>query len=106
VAEANTPNPSNLNSYPPNAWLRNGVQRIFAPVERFLAVEAASGIVLMFAAIVALVWANSPWRIAYANLWHIPIGFRFGAFAFERDLFHRGFEDSVERPAAADVAVQ
>jgi Na+:H+ antiporter, NhaA family len=86
VAEANTPNPSNLNSYPPNAWLRNGVQRIFAPVERFLAVEAASGIVLMFAAIVALVWANSPWRIAYANLWHIPIGFRFGAFAFERDL--------------------
>lgn len=86
MARANTPNPSNLNSYPPNTWLRNGVQRILAPVERFLAVEAASGIVLMFAAIVALVWANSPWRIAYANLWHIPIGFRFGAFAFERDL--------------------
>jgi NhaA family Na+:H+ antiporter len=62
------------------------VQRILAPVERFLAIEAASGIVLMVAAVAALVWANSPWRAAYSDLWHIPIGFRFGSFVFERDL--------------------
>ena len=55
-------------------------------MERFLAIEAASGIVLMIVAVAALVWANSPWRTLYADLWHIPIGIRFGSFAFERDL--------------------
>src|SRR5688572_11526212 len=40
----------------------------------------------MIAAMAALVWANSPWRMSYADLWHIPIGFRFGSVAFERDL--------------------
>jgi len=89
VTKANTPNASSPpSSYPPGAWpsARNGIQRILAPVEQFLAVEATSGTVLMIAAVVALVWANSPWRTVYSNLWHIPIGFRFGAFAFERDL--------------------
>jgi len=55
-------------------------------VERFLAIEAASGIVLMVAAIVALAWANSPWRMLYADLWHIPIGIRLGSLHFEREL--------------------
>ena len=40
----------------------------------------------MITATVALVWANSPWRTSYADLWHIPIGLSFGGFAFERDL--------------------
>jgi len=62
------------------------VKRVLAPVERFLAIEAASGILLMITATVALIWANSPWRPFYANLWHLSIGLRFGGFAFERDL--------------------
>jgi len=80
------PNPASPN--PPGVWspMRQGVQRIFAPVERFLAIEAASGLVLMIAAVAALVWANSPRRAAYANLWHVPIGFKLGAFTFQRDL--------------------
>ena len=65
-------------------------------MERFLAIEAASGIVLMFAAVAALVWANSPWRAAYSDFWHIPIGFRFGSFAFVRDL-HFWINRSEER---------
>src|SRR5262245_52387375 len=40
----------------------------------------------MIAALASLVWANSPWRNVYADLWHIPIGFRFGPLAFQRDL--------------------
>ena len=59
---------------------------MLAPVERFLAIEAASGIVLTIVAVVALVWANSPWNSLYVDLWHFPIGITFGAFAFERDL--------------------
>ena len=89
MPKPNNPEVSNPKSPTPlGAWLpvRKGVQRIFAPVERFLAIEAASGIVLMIAAIVALVWANSPWRAAYVDLWHIPVGIRVSDFAFERDL--------------------
>jgi NhaA family Na+:H+ antiporter len=40
----------------------------------------------MLAAVAALIWANSPWRSSYIDLWHIPIGLRFGSFTFERDL--------------------
>ena len=59
---------------------------MFAPVERFLAVEASSGIVLMISAALALGWANSPWRATYEGLWHVLIGARLGSFIFERDL--------------------
>ena len=88
MAQSNPGSPSPEPSGPPGTWLsaRRGVRRIFAPVERFLAIEAASGIVLMIAAIVALAWANSPWRTAYADLWHLPIGIKLGNLVFERDL--------------------
>ena len=39
-------------------------------VRRFLATEVAGGVVLLVAAVVALVWASSPWSEAYADLWH------------------------------------
>jgi NhaA family Na+:H+ antiporter len=75
-------------SNPPGVWLpaRKSVRRILAPVERFLAIEAASGIVLMIAAIAALLWANSRWRTLYTDLWHIQLGIRLGTFVFEREL--------------------
>jgi len=75
-------------SNPPGVWLpfRKGIRSILAPVERFLAIEASSGIVLLIAAVVALVWANSPWQAAYTNLWHQAVGIRFGNFNFEREL--------------------
>jgi Na+:H+ antiporter, NhaA family len=56
------------------------------PLERFLQLQAASGVVLMLAAAVALAWANSPWVSSYAGLWHTPIGVRVGDFVFERPL--------------------
>lgn len=56
------------------------------PLERFLHIEAASGILLLVVAAVAMVWANSPWRETYHALWHTPVGIRIGSFAFERSL--------------------
>jgi NhaA family Na+:H+ antiporter len=56
------------------------------PLERFLSIEAASGILLLVAAAVALVWANSPWSESYAQLWHTPLGIRIGTFTFDRSL--------------------
>ena len=41
---------------------------------------------LVAVAIVAVVWANSPWREAYLALWDTPVGLRVGSFTFERSL--------------------
>ncbi len=73
-------------SDPPGAWGPLVRMARFAgrPLEQFLRIEAASGIVLLAAAAVALGWANSPWAGAYASFWHTPVGLRIGSFAFER----------------------
>lgn len=56
------------------------------PLERFLHIEAASGILLLAAAAAALTLANSPWADGYFAFWHTPVGIRFGSFVFERTL--------------------
>lgn len=80
--------PSPLPSSPPEAWepLLRVTRLARRPLERFLRIEAASGIVLLVAAAVALGWANSPWAASYLGLWHTPVGIRLGAFTFERSL--------------------
>jgi NhaA family Na+:H+ antiporter len=44
-------------------------RRVVQPLQSFLATEAASGIVLLIAAVAALVWANSPWSGTYERFW-------------------------------------
>jgi Na+:H+ antiporter, NhaA family len=39
------------------------------PLEKFLHIEAASGIVLLAAAALAMIWANSPWSASYHSVW-------------------------------------
>ncbi|MDX2055045.1 MAG: Na+/H+ antiporter NhaA [Polyangiaceae bacterium] len=56
------------------------------PLERFFQIEAASGILLLVTAALALGWANSPWASSYQHLWHTPFGFALGAFAVEKTL--------------------
>jgi NhaA family Na+:H+ antiporter len=70
------------------------VKRILAPVERFLAIEASSGIVLTITAALALGWANSRWHDFYERLWQFPIGITLTTFQFERDL-HFWINDGV-----------
>lgn len=83
-AEGTRPLPSS----PPEAWepLLRLARVARRPLDRFLQIEAASGILLLVSAAIALVWANSPWRALYAALWHTPMGIRVGDFAFERPL--------------------
>lgn len=73
---------------PPEAWpsLLRFARFAGRPLERFLRLEAASGILLLVAAAVALAWANSPWAASYVELWHAPVGVRLGSFSFERPL--------------------
>ena len=53
-------------------------ERTFATLERFLHIEAASGIVLLIAAATALIWANSPLAQSYHALWHSPLSLGIG----------------------------
>ena len=77
-----------LRSSPPEAWepLLQVARLARRPLEAFLRIEAASGILLLVAAAIALVWANSPWAESYVQLWHTPLGIRVGSFTFERTL--------------------
>jgi NhaA family Na+:H+ antiporter len=65
---------------------RRVAKAIVRPLERFLRVEAASGIVLLLATAAALVWANSPWRGAYAGLWDTKLSLGIGAWQVEPTL--------------------
>ena len=58
------------------------------PVRRFLQTEASGGLALVAAALVAVVWANSPWRAGYERLWHNSVTLQVGAFGVEMDLRH------------------
>lgn len=73
---------------PPEAWspLVRAARTVRRPLERFLAVEAASGVLLLVAAAVALAIASSPLAPAWAALWELPLGLRLGTFTFERSL--------------------
>ncbi|QCB95217.1 Na+/H+ antiporter NhaA [Cellulomonas shaoxiangyii] len=57
-------------------------------VRAFLATESGSAMVLLAATVLALAWANSPWREAYTALWHTPAGVFLGDAGLELDLQH------------------
>jgi NhaA family Na+:H+ antiporter len=53
-----------------------------------LHVEAAGGILLVAATVVALVWANSRWQTSYDSFWSTTIRVEVGSYVFEQDLTH------------------
>jgi NhaA family Na+:H+ antiporter len=55
-------------------------------VDRFLRIEASSGLVLLAAAAAALWWANSAYSASYFALWHSQLGVHFGSHSFGRPL--------------------
>lgn len=60
--------------------------KAFSALERFLHIEAVSGIVLLIAAAAALIWANSPYASSYTHLWHLPLSFGIGDFVISNSL--------------------
>ena len=60
--------------------------RAVQPMVRFLQIEAASGIILLVATAVALVWANSRWQGGYESFWATPVHIELGSYVFEEHL--------------------
>lgn len=62
------------------------IERVIAPITRFLHVEAAGGLVLMACMVIALVVANSPWAGPYNAFWQTRIGFTVGEFSLNKPI--------------------
>jgi len=55
-------------------------------ISSFFKLESAGGIILMFSAVLALVFANTPLQFYYALLLDIPVEIRIGAFVIAKPL--------------------
>lgn len=61
---------------------------VVQPLQAFLHTEVAGGVVLLAAALIALVWANSPVAESYTALFETELELRLGSFAIAEDLAH------------------
>jgi NhaA family Na+:H+ antiporter len=57
-----------------------------SPLRDFFHAESAGGIVLVIATITALVWANSPWKQSYFELWHTHLSIALGSHSVDLTL--------------------
>lgn len=64
------------------------------PTSRFLKIESAAGLVLLFFTLLALYLANSIYSEFYHNLWHVPVGVSVGDTEFKRSI-HGWVNDAV-----------
>lgn len=66
--------------------LQSMTERVQAQITHLLHIESFAGMVLMLAAAVALVWANSGAAQSYFDLWHAPVAMTLGPWSFSTDL--------------------
>src|SRR5271163_1993122 len=64
------------------AWARN----LAAPVRDFLSTETGGAIFLLAGAVLALLWANSPWSHSYESLWTTKLSIQIGGGGISADL--------------------
>jgi NhaA family Na+:H+ antiporter len=57
-------------------------------VQDFIHTEEISGIILFVAALVAIVWSNSPWAESYFHFWETVLTIGVGPFSVSEDLQH------------------
>lgn len=66
--------------------LQSATAKASAGFARMLHIESMSGIVLLMAAAIALLWANSPWADSYFATWHAPLALTLGPWSWSTDL--------------------
>jgi NhaA family Na+:H+ antiporter len=64
------------------------IERLTSPLERFLRIESASGVVLMVCTLVALAAANSEYADLYRALWDQRFSIALGPFALDYPLWY------------------
>jgi NhaA family Na+:H+ antiporter len=56
------------------------------PAAEFLKIEPAAGVVLVICAVLAMLWANSPWAASYEAVWGLEISLHIGDFELHHTL--------------------
>jgi Na+:H+ antiporter, NhaA family len=70
------------------------IEVITSPFARFAKMEAAGGIVLLSATVLALFWANSPWQHSYHEVFERPFSVGFGKFELTEN-WHEWINDGL-----------
>ena len=63
-------------------------RRVYLPVQEFIQTEWIGSVLLLAAAVLAVLWANSPWADAYHHLWETELGVDLALFSLREDLHH------------------
>jgi NhaA family Na+:H+ antiporter len=58
------------------------------PLNRFIAHESTAGLLLFVSALIALVWANSPFSATYFHLWEYEFAVRIAGYTVANSLHH------------------
>ncbi|MDP2688014.1 MAG: Na+/H+ antiporter NhaA [Aequorivita sp.] len=61
-------------------------EKLLSPFQRFVNLQSSSGILLLVATIIALVWANSPFSESYQYIWDYEVGFISDSFELKKPL--------------------
>jgi Na+:H+ antiporter, NhaA family len=70
------------------AWRGTPLARVLGPITAFMEGSTSGGLVLLGAAVLALVWANSPWAATYDAILHTYLTVSVGPFSLSYDLLH------------------
>ena len=77
-----------IKTTPVEKWIIN-------PVNRFVAKSTTGGIVLIISAVVAIIWANSPWAHLYHQLWEYKISFGLDKNLYLDNSLHHWINDGL-----------
>jgi NhaA family Na+:H+ antiporter len=79
--------PTTLESTPAGDVPRSG-RSLPRALQRFLDTESSGAVVLLVSTVLALAWANSPWKASYETLWHTKLNLAVGDVVRTEDLRH------------------
>ncbi|SDE26958.1 sodium/proton antiporter, NhaA family [Mucilaginibacter pineti] len=65
---------------------KSAIEKLTAPVSRFIHQEHTSGIVLFISVLVAIIWVNSPFANSYHHLWDLKFSLGFNGHALDHSL--------------------
>jgi NhaA family Na+:H+ antiporter len=65
---------------------KSPIDKILAPVNRFIHLEYTSGIVLLISVVLAIVWANSSYHNVYEHFWEINFSIGFDKYILNHPL--------------------
>lgn len=67
---------------------RKQLTRLLSPLRDFMATESAGALLIFAGAVIALVWANSPWAGSYESFWSSRISISVAGHSLDLDLRH------------------